>query len=151
MKLLPDPDYQMALREGWLYQIGWIFGKVPGGGSFSIQKFILQILGTLNRAFWAWNWFKRVISWFRVCFFNNCIDRNQNKTHFEEGTSESPLWNFSEKSSDLVAPPLPQNPILLWKWLNQQVYGDTSISDSLVFLYHHSTFLWWSSWGSPAA
>ena len=45
------------LREGSHYQFGWIFRKVPrGGGSFSIQKFILQILGTLNRAFWAWNW-----------------------------------------------------------------------------------------------
>ena len=52
-----------------------------GEGSFSIQKFTLQILGTLNRAFLAWNWFKRVISGFRVCFFNNCIERNQNKTH----------------------------------------------------------------------
>ena len=29
-----------------------------GGGGFSIQKFMLQILGTLNRAFWAWNWYK---------------------------------------------------------------------------------------------
>ena len=33
---------------------------------------------------------------FRVCFFNNYIEKNQNKTHSEEGTSESPLWNFSE-------------------------------------------------------
>ena len=33
-----------------------------GGWSFSIQKFMLQILGTLNRAFWAWNWYKRIIS-----------------------------------------------------------------------------------------
>ena len=39
------------LREGSCYQFRWVFGKVPGGGSFSIQKFILQILGTLNRAF----------------------------------------------------------------------------------------------------
>ena len=31
--------------EGSRYQIGRIFGKVPrGGGSFSIQKFILHIL-----------------------------------------------------------------------------------------------------------
>ena len=46
------------LREESRYQIVWIFGKVPKGerGSFSIQKSILQILGTLNRAFWAWNW-----------------------------------------------------------------------------------------------
>ena len=39
------------------------------GESFSIQKFMLQILGTLNRAFWAWNWSKRVISGFKICFF----------------------------------------------------------------------------------
>ena len=38
-----------------------------------------------KQGFWAWNWFKRVISGFRVCFFNNCIEKNQNKTHFEEG------------------------------------------------------------------
>ena len=74
------------LKEGWLRQVGWIFGKVPkgGGASFSIQKIMLQILGTLNRAFWVWNWYKRVISGFSVCFFfNNCIEKNQNKTHFE--------------------------------------------------------------------
>ena len=33
---------RVFLRDRWRYQIGWIFGK------FSIQKFILQILGTLN-------------------------------------------------------------------------------------------------------
>ena len=74
------------------------FGKVPrgavgGGGGFSIQKIMLQILGTLNRAFWAWNWYKRVISGFRVCFFNNCFQKNQNKTHFEEGPQNGPhIW-----------------------------------------------------------
>ena len=48
-----------VLRERRRYQIGWIFGKFPKGeGSFSIQKFMLQILGTLDRAFWSenWNW-----------------------------------------------------------------------------------------------
>ena len=55
------------LREGRLYQIGWD-------------------LGALNRTLRAWNWYKRVISGFRVCFFNNCIEKNQNKTHFEEGS-----------------------------------------------------------------
>ena len=59
----------------------------------SIQKFMLQVLGTLNRAFWAWNWCSvesnlRVQSMF---FFNNCIEKNQNKTHFEEGSSSSSL------------------------------------------------------------
>ena len=44
-------------------------------GSFSIQKFMLQILVTLNRAFWSWNWYKK--SKFRVpgMFFNNCIEK----------------------------------------------------------------------------
>ena len=53
-----------------------IFWKLPRGGwSFSILKFILQILGTLNRAFWSWNWYKIVISGFRVCYFQQlyCI------------------------------------------------------------------------------
>ena len=27
---------------------------------------------------------------FQVMFFNNCIDENQNKVHFEEGSSEHP-------------------------------------------------------------
>ena len=54
------------IRDRSHYQIGWIFGKAPKGGRgpFSIQKFILQILGTLNRPFWAWNWYKN--SKFRV-------------------------------------------------------------------------------------
>ena len=43
-----------------------------GGRAFSIHKFILQILGTLN-SFWARHWNKRIISGFRVCYFNNCI------------------------------------------------------------------------------
>ena len=55
-------------REGPGNQIGWIFGKVPRGGSF-----MLQILGTLNRDFWSLNWYKIVIWGFRVCFFSNCI------------------------------------------------------------------------------
>ena len=53
------------------------FLEKGGEGSFSIKKFILQILGTL-------------ISGFRVCFCNNCIEKSQNKTHFEGGSSEPP-------------------------------------------------------------
>ena len=53
-KYFSRPDSVVLLREGSGYQIGWIVGKVSkGGGSFSIRKFMLQILGTLNRAFWA--------------------------------------------------------------------------------------------------
>ena len=33
----------------------WRSYKGGVGGSFSIQKFVLQILGTLNRVFWDWN------------------------------------------------------------------------------------------------
>ena len=115
------------LREGWLRQIGWLFGKVPNGGrgSFSIQRYMLQILGTLNRAFWAGNWYKRVISGFRVCFFNNCIEKNQNKTHFEEGSSSHTSlrdrsryqigWIFRKvTNSSWPQPPTPQNGPHLW-------------------------------------
>ena len=52
-------------------------------------------MGTLKRAFAAWNWYKRVISGFRACFFNNCIEKNQNKTNFEEGSSSHTIfWLF---------------------------------------------------------
>ena len=89
-----------------------------------IKKFILQILGTWNRHFLAWDWFKRVISGFRVCFFNNCIEKNQNKTHFEEGSSSHTSlrdgsgyqngWIFG-KVPNGHWPPAPQNGPYLWK------------------------------------
>ena len=82
-------------------------------------------MGTLNTAFWAWNYFKRVISGFRVCFFNNCIEKNQNKTHFEEGSSSHTslrdgLWYKNRWISGKVQngswpPPAPQNGPYLWK------------------------------------
>ena len=42
------PSLLHKLRDGPRCQIGRIFGEVPkgGGGSFSIQKSMLQILGT---------------------------------------------------------------------------------------------------------
>ena len=65
MHLKASKMHACILREGSCYQIGRVFGKVPKGGeSFSIQKIMLQILGTLNRAFCAWNWCKK--SEFRV-------------------------------------------------------------------------------------
>ena len=45
------PRLKQPLRDGWPYQNGWIFGKIPkrgGGGSFPIQKFILQIFAIIN-------------------------------------------------------------------------------------------------------
>ena len=42
-----------------------------------------------------------------MCFVNNCIEKNQNKTYFEEGTSESPqdeTDEFSEKCQTAFDP-----------------------------------------------
>ena len=64
----------MLVREGFRYQI--IFNSkiyVADFGNFKRGLFEHEIDT------------KRVNSGFRVCFFNNCIEKNQNKTHFEEG------------------------------------------------------------------
>ena len=101
-----------ALRQGSRYQIGWFFWKVPKGrGSFSIQRFISQILETLNRAFWVWNWHKQ--SKIRVqgmfFFFKNCIEKNQNKAHFEEGfSSHTPTPHSASRGTQFR---------IFWKWL----------------------------------
>ena len=84
-------------------------GKLPKGrgGVIYNPKIYVAYFWTLNGAFWALNWYKRVISVFRVCFFNNCIEKNQNKSHFEEGASESPSpppLKCSGNSSALVTP-----------------------------------------------
>ena len=54
-----------------------------GGGSILIKQFFLQILGTFNRAFWAWNWYKGVTSGFRVCFFQQL---------YWEKSKQNTLW-----------------------------------------------------------
>ena len=36
-------------------------------------KIYIADFGTSNRAFRAWNWYQRVISGFRLCFYDNCI------------------------------------------------------------------------------
>ena len=58
----------LLLRDGSRYQIGWIFSSKGRGGSHFQSKNLYCRFWELNRAFWAWNWHKRVISWFRVCF-----------------------------------------------------------------------------------
>ena len=71
------------------------------------QEYSVADFGTLNRALWAGNLYVIVISGFRVCFVNNCIEKNQNKTYFEEGTSESPQDEkdeFSEKCQTAFDP-----------------------------------------------
>ena len=85
-----------SLLHGWFATLG----QQDALGLFiSIQKFILQILGTLNRAFWAWNWYKRLISGFKVCFFNNCIEKVKNwfKINISKGGGgyKCPLQNVS--------------------------------------------------------
>ena len=92
------PQFSLIyLREARPDQNGWIFGKVPKGGegSFPIQKFILQILDLQTGLF------EHEIDTkgsFQGMFFNNCIEKNQNKTHFKEGTSEPPtLFGFKRK------------------------------------------------------
>ena len=46
---------------------------------FSIQKSMLQILGTWNRAFWAWNWYKK--SKFRVQGYSTIVLRKIKTRH----------------------------------------------------------------------
>ena len=61
----------------------------PGGGVIFNLKIYVADLGNFKQGFLIMKLIQIVISGFRVCFFNNCIEKNQNKTHFEEGTSES--------------------------------------------------------------
>ena len=52
--------------------IFWKSAK-EGEGSFSIQKIVLQVLGTANRAFWSWNWYKIVMLFSTIVMYYNCI------------------------------------------------------------------------------
>ena len=51
---------------------------------------------------------RRVISGFRVCYFNDFIEKNQNKTHFEEGFSSytSLRGGSGHQNVDPYYPPL---------------------------------------------
>ena len=100
--------------------------KFQGGarGAFSIQKFMLQILGTLNRAFWAWNWYplpRRMVPisgnhvpafhaiWpsYPLAFIRpNPLKKLSHNFRKMRGGSKA-AWNFSETSSDLAQPSIP--------------------------------------------
>ena len=70
--------------------------RAKGGGVIFNPKIYIADFGNVKQAFLSMKLIQK--SNFRVCFFNNCIEKNQNKTHFEEGTSEPPpLWNFRKK------------------------------------------------------
>ena len=68
----------MGIREGSRYQIGWIFGKVPKGkGVIFNPKIYIADFGNFKQGFLIMKLIKRrVISGFRVCFFNDCIAIN---------------------------------------------------------------------------
>ena len=89
----------ILLMDGWAYQIGWIFRKVPkgGGGSFSTQKlrcrfwtFIKGFFGRFPKNIFFWKW--------------------------GGGGGSKAVWNFSENSSVLVAWPVPQSFSFLTIW-----------------------------------
>ena len=42
-----------------------------------------------------------------MCFFNNCTEKNKNKIHFEEDTSESPPLELFRKFISFGGAPLP--------------------------------------------
>ena len=67
-----------------------IFGKVPKGGGIFNPKIYVADFGNFKQGFLSMKLILK--SNFRVqgmLLFNNCIEKNQNKTHFEEGTYES--------------------------------------------------------------
>ena len=78
--------------EYWLCSFSSCKGRVPlpnrmnfwkssrGAGSFSIQKFMLQILETLNRTFLSWIWYQIVISEFQGFMFFSTIVLRKIKT-----------------------------------------------------------------------
>ena len=119
---------------------------------------MLQILEKLIRASRAWNWYKRVISAFKVCFFNKCIEKNQNKTHFEKGSwSQTSLrdgsryqvrWIFGKVSNGSwpQPPPLKMVPIS-----GNHVHAFHTIWPSYLLFYSYPIFLrianslwyWW--------
>ena len=70
---------RFQLGEGSRYQMRWIFGKVPkrGRGVIFNPKIYIAVFGNFKQGFLSKKLIKRrVISGFRVCFFNNCIDIN---------------------------------------------------------------------------
>ena len=81
-KTLPSPLYLpliVEVREGSCYQIWWIFGKVPKGGGwvFFNPEIYVAYFGNFKQGFLSMKLIqKRVNSGFRVCFFNNCIEKN---------------------------------------------------------------------------
>ena len=84
--------YRTQEREADLLQNGRIFGKVSkGGGSFSIQKFILQIFAIIDDT--------------SVMNFRKNLQHNFLK--MRGGGGSKAVWNFSENSSVLEGEGVP--------------------------------------------
>ena len=80
-------ERSLSVREGSRYQIRWIFGKVPKGGCgghFQSKSLCCRFWELWTELF-EHEIDTKVNSGFRVCFFNSCIEKYQNKTHFEKG------------------------------------------------------------------
>ena len=108
----------VPLREGWMPQIGWIFGKVPkGGGVIFNPKIYVVDFGNFKQAILNMKLIRKSNFSVQGMFFNNCIEKNQNKTHFEEGSSSHTSlrdrsryqirWIFRKVSNSSWSPPHP--------------------------------------------
>ena len=85
--------FNLKFRDEWKYQNGCFFGKVPkGGGSFPIQKFILQIFAIING----------------TLVMNSGKNLQYNFPKTRGGGGSKAIWNFSEKTSVLVFPIVPK-------------------------------------------
>ena len=91
LKLFWCQGCRVVLRDGSLYQIGWIFGKVPKGGEVIFNpKIHIADFEPLKR------------------FFGHCLKKLQYNFPKKRGGGSKAVWNFSENSSDLVAWPVPK-------------------------------------------
>ena len=70
----------IKLRDAWHIQNGWLNGGGGGGVIFNPKNYIADF-GPLNRAFWAWNLYKK--SKFRVqgMFFSTIVLRKIKTRH----------------------------------------------------------------------
>ena len=102
------------------------FSEKSGEGSFSIKKFMLQILGTLNSVFWAngrwppptapqtgsYLWKSCACISYYLALVPLCINSTISiMTNLQHNFPKMrAVWNFSENSSDFAQPSFPKKP-----------------------------------------
>ena len=86
----------------------WKSAKGGEGGVTFNPKIYIADFGNFKEGFLIMKLIQNSNFWVQGMFFNNCIEKNQNKTHFEEDTfdsSESPPFqkrtNFSRKVHEI--------------------------------------------------